>query len=92
MQMFMIHIKRDNKSIPLLWSLDMTSRSRLGHDVAMLYSFPNRDEAEQVMTEAMHEPTHCISSNIHRINRITPPATFPSRKSHTHNTGEKPWD
>ena len=51
MQMFMIHMKRDDKSIPLLWGIDEETRSRLGRDATMLYSFPNREDAIAVMHE-----------------------------------------
>ena len=51
MIMFMIHMRRGDKSIPLLWEMDNETRSRLGRAAAMLYSFPNRNEAEEVMAE-----------------------------------------
>ena len=51
MTMFMIHMCKDDKSIPLLWGMDDETRSRLGRDAAMLYSFPNRSEADEVMAE-----------------------------------------
>ncbi len=51
MTMFMIHMRKDDKSIPLLWGIDDETRSRLGRDAAMLYSFPNREDATTVMAE-----------------------------------------
>lgn len=51
MIMFMIHMFKDDKSIPLLWGIDDETRSRLGRNAAMLYSFPNRTDADKVMAE-----------------------------------------
>ena len=51
MMMFMIHMRKGDKSIPLLWELDDETRSRLGRAATMLYSFPNREDATTVMAE-----------------------------------------
>lgn len=69
MPMFMIHIKRDDKSVPLLWGLDENTRMRLGHDTAMLYSFPNRDEADEVMAEvpALFEMDASAAKTLHIV-------------------------
>lgn len=58
MPIFMIHKRAgntpDGKSIPLLWGLDEETRSRIGHDAAMLYGFPERKDAETVMAEVQN--------------------------------------
>jgi hypothetical protein len=57
MQMFMIHMRKGDKSIPLLWALDTKTEDRLKKNLnhswgtAMLYAFPERDGAERVMAE-----------------------------------------
>ena len=69
MTMFMIHMRKDDKSIPLLWGLDENTRSRLGRDAAMLYSFPNRNEADEVMAEvpALFEMDDARAKTLHIV-------------------------
>ena len=75
MPMFMIHMKRNDKSIPLLWALDTETENRLRSNpshswgTAMLYSFPERDGAERVMAEvpALFEMDDARANTLHIV-------------------------